>query len=83
MNIIVALAVGGVAGWLAGLIMKSKGGGIIFNIILGIVGGFIGNWLFGLLDISQGSGIVGSIVTANVGAIFLLFLARLLTKKSN
>ena len=46
-----ALIIGGVAGWLAGAIMDSDRGGILFNIILGILGGIVGVWLFGLLHI--------------------------------
>jgi len=45
MGFIVWLIVGGVAGWLAGLIVRGYGFGIIGNIIVGIVGAFIAGWL--------------------------------------
>ncbi len=39
---ILSLIIGGIAGWLAGLIMRGDGYGIIVDIILGIVGGWVG-----------------------------------------
>ena len=55
-TLIVWLAVGAVAGWLAGTLMKGGGYGLLWNIILGIVGGFVGGWLFETLGISAGGG---------------------------
>lgn len=65
------LIVGGIAGWLAGLIMKGGGFGILGNIVVGIVGGLIGGFVFGLLGFSADN-VIGSIITALVGAIILL-----------
>ena len=47
MGIIAALIIGGIAGWLAGLIVQGFGFGLIWNIVIGIVGAFIGVWLGG------------------------------------
>ena len=44
-SLIVFLIVGGVAGWLAGLIVKGFGFGLVGNIIVGIVGAFLAGWL--------------------------------------
>ena len=65
------LIIGAVAGWLAGLVMKGGGFGLLINIIVGIVGGVIGGWVFGFLGIETTS-IIGSLITAFVGAIILL-----------
>ena len=46
-NIIITCVIGAVSGWIASLIMNSKGG-LIRNIIMGIVGGFVGSWALGL-----------------------------------
>jgi uncharacterized membrane protein YeaQ/YmgE (transglycosylase-associated protein family) len=78
MGILIAVIIGAVAGWLAGLIMKSNTGGVLFNIILGIVGSFVGHWLFGQLNVSAESTILGELITATVGAIVLIVLARIL-----
>ena len=72
-GLIVFLAIGAVAGWLAGTLMKGGGFGLLMNIVVGIVGALIGGFVFGLLGISVG-GIIGSIVTATVGAVLLLFI---------
>lgn len=78
--LLIFLAIGAVAGWLAGLLIKGGGFGLLFNIIIGIVGALIGGYLFGLLGISVGGGIIGSIVTATAGAAVLLFVAKLIRK---
>ncbi|MBT3505930.1 MAG: GlsB/YeaQ/YmgE family stress response membrane protein [Piscirickettsiaceae bacterium] len=73
MDIIIFLAIGAVAGWLAGTLMKGGGAGLITNIIIGVIGAFIGGFIFTLLGISAG-GLIGSIITATVGAAILLWL---------
>ena len=47
-QLVVLLIIGGVAGWLAGLILKTGGFGIIGNVIIGVIGAFLGGWLFGI-----------------------------------
>ncbi|MCG7504961.1 GlsB/YeaQ/YmgE family stress response membrane protein [Mesorhizobium retamae] len=76
-SLIVFLIIGAIAGWLAGLIVKGFGFGLIGNIVVGIVGAFIAGWLFPALGISLGTGIVASIIHAAIGAIILLVLIRL------
>lgn len=73
-GILVWLIVGGIAGWLAGLIVKGGGQGILVNIAVGIVGAVIGGWLFGQLGIAIGSGILNAIIAAVVGAVILLLI---------
>jgi uncharacterized membrane protein YeaQ/YmgE (transglycosylase-associated protein family) len=77
-QIAILLVVGLVAGWLAGLIMKGRGQGLLVNLIVGVVGAYLGNWLFGLLHISIGGGIASLIITALIGAIVLLALIKLI-----
>jgi len=76
-GLLIFSAIGAVAGWLAGILMKGRGFGLLGNIIIGIVGAIAGGFLFGLL------GLVGSIVTAIVGAAVLLFLAMVIMKSKN
>jgi uncharacterized membrane protein YeaQ/YmgE (transglycosylase-associated protein family) len=78
-SLIIILLVGGIAGWLAGLVMKGRGFGILGNIVVGIVGAFIGAWVLGLLGIVIG-GILGSILNAFIGAVILLFLIGLIKR---
>ena len=76
-GIIAWLIIGAIAGWLAGVLVKGGGFGLIVDIIVGIVGAFIGGWLAGLLGIHIGSGMISSIITAIIGAVILLFIIRL------
>ena len=78
-GLIIFLLIGAVAGWLAGVIRKGGGFGLVGNIVVGIIGSLIGGWLFGLLGIGAG-GLVGSIIAAVVGAIILLAIIRLIKR---
>lgn len=77
-QIVILLLVGLAAGWLAGLIVKGRGQGLLVNLIVGIIGAYLGNWLFGLMHISIGSGIASLVITALIGAIVLLALIKLI-----
>jgi uncharacterized membrane protein YeaQ/YmgE (transglycosylase-associated protein family) len=81
-GIIAWIIIGAIAGWLAGLLVKGGGFGLIVDIIVGIVGAFIGGWLAGVLHISLGNGWIGSIITAVIGAVILLFIIRLIRRGS-
>ncbi len=80
MGFISWIVIGGIAGWLAGLLVKGGGFGIIVDIIVGIVGAFIGGWLAGVIGVSLGGGIIGSLITAVIGAVILLFVVRLVKR---
>ncbi len=75
MALIIFLLVGGIAGWLAGKIMKGEGYGLLADIAIGVLGGLIGGWLFGELGITAG-GLIGSIITAIIGAVILIAALR-------
>ena len=77
--LVIFLAIGAIAGWLAGTLMKGGGFGLLGNIVVGIIGAVIGGFVFGLLGISAG-GLIGSIVTATAGAALLLFSIGLIKK---
>src|SRR5207248_7716860 len=79
-NLIWFLIIGAIAGWLAGLLMKGRGFGILGDIVVGIVGAVLGGWLFGALGISAGGGLAGSLIVAFIGAVILLFLVRLIKR---
>ncbi len=79
-SLIVILIVGGVAGWLAGLIVKGYGYGIIGNIVVGIVGALVAGWIFPMMGLGFGGGILASIIHATVGAVIVLFLIRLIKR---
>ena len=81
MGILSWIIVGLIAGWLAGLVMRGGGYGLIGDIIVGVVGGLLGGWIAtSLLHIAAGmNGInLESILVAFAGAVILLVLLRLL-----
>jgi uncharacterized membrane protein YeaQ/YmgE (transglycosylase-associated protein family) len=81
MGILSWIIVGLIAGWLAGLVMRGSGFGVIGDIIIGIIGGVIGGWLAtSLFNIAGGvSGInLSSILTAFLGAVILIFIVQVL-----
>lgn len=79
-GILAWLIIGAIAGWLAGVLVKGGGFGIVVDIIVGIVGAFIGGWLAGMLGIGVGGGLIASIITATVGAVILLVILRLIKR---
>jgi uncharacterized membrane protein YeaQ/YmgE (transglycosylase-associated protein family) len=78
--LLIFLIIGAIAGWLAGIIVKGYGFGLLGNIVVGIIGSFIGGWLFPRLHLIQGGGMLGTLVGATVGAVILLLLIRLIRR---
>ena len=78
-SLFVILVVGALAGWLAGLMIKGSGFGLIGNIVVGILGAVLGSFLFGLLGIASG-GFLGAIIMATIGAVILLYAVSVLKK---
>jgi uncharacterized membrane protein YeaQ/YmgE (transglycosylase-associated protein family) len=85
MGLLAWIVVGLIAGWLAGLVMKGGGYGVIGDIILGIVGavvgGFLAGALFGVSDPLRGIDIT-TIVVAFLGAVVTIALVRALPGRS-
>jgi uncharacterized membrane protein YeaQ/YmgE (transglycosylase-associated protein family) len=81
MQILVFVAVGGLAGWVAGMLVRGGGGrGVVINVVIGILGAFLGGWLLGSLGIGV-RGLGGLFLTATLGAAVLLVVARLISRR--
>ncbi|MBN9008202.1 MAG: GlsB/YeaQ/YmgE family stress response membrane protein [Rhizobiales bacterium] len=80
MGIIVWLIVGAIAGWLAGLIVKGAGFGLIGNIIVGIVGAVVAGWLLPRLGILIGGGFIAEVINAAIGAVIVLVILSLIRR---
>ena len=81
MSIIAWIVLGLIAGWLAGMIMRGSGYGIIGDIVLGVLGAIVGGWITGIImgtDLVNGFNVV-SVIVAVVGAIVLIAISRLFT----
>lgn len=72
---IINLILGGLAGFLAGKVMRGEGYGIIMDILLGLVGGWVGGWALGLLNLHIP--VWSYFITAFLGAVFLVWVIRL------
>jgi uncharacterized membrane protein YeaQ/YmgE (transglycosylase-associated protein family) len=72
------VVVGLIAGWLAGVVMKGGGYGIVVDIVLGMLGAIVGGWIFSTLGIGAGGGLIGGIVVAFIGAVALVAITRAL-----
>jgi uncharacterized membrane protein YeaQ/YmgE (transglycosylase-associated protein family) len=76
-SLLVFLIVGAIAGWLAGVIVKGHGFGLVGNIVVGIIGAFLAGWLLPMVGLAIGGGIIAAIINALIGAVILLFLIGL------
>lgn len=74
------IGIGGLAGWLAGLVLKGSGYGRAGDIIIGIVGGFIGGWLAEVLGLEVGNDLVPSLITAVFGAAIFISVMRMFAR---
>lgn len=79
-NILFSLATGLVAGWLAGVLYKGSGFGILGNIVVGLVGSVLGAWLADILGISTENWL-GTVLVSTGGAVVLLVVLNLFSKK--
>ncbi len=75
-GLLVFLLVGLIAGWLASMLVRGGGFGLVGDLIVGVIGAFIAGFLFPRLNISLGAGIIGQIIAAAIGAIILLVIIR-------
>ena len=80
MGIIAALIIGGIAGWLAGKIVRGAGFGLIGNIVIGIIGAFLASWLLPQLGVSLGAGWIRDIINATIGGVIILVILSLVKR---
>ena len=81
-GILIALIIGGIGGWLAGVIVKGAGFGLIGNIVIGIIGALLASWLLPQLGLgfSVGNALVTSFLYAMIGAIIVLVILSLIRR---
>ena len=82
-DIVWFLIIGAVAGWIAGLLMKGRGFGLIGNIVVGIIGAIVAGFLIPKIGVSFGDTVLGTILNSAAGAILVLFVVGLLKKGSS
>jgi uncharacterized membrane protein YeaQ/YmgE (transglycosylase-associated protein family) len=78
-GLILFLLIGAIAGWLAGVITKGSGFGVVGNMLVGIVGAFLGGFCLRLLGIVA-FGLLGQLIFAVLGALLFLWLLSFIRK---
>lgn len=85
MSILAWILVGLIAGWLADMVMRGRGRGVLYSMILGIVGALLGGFLassvFGMGDPLSGFN-VSTLIVAFLGAVILILIVRALPGRS-
>lgn len=76
MSLLWFLLIGALAGWIAGMLAKGHGFGVLGNIVIGIIGAMVGGFVFRVLGIAS-YGLLGDLVMSVIGALLLLFIVSL------
>jgi uncharacterized membrane protein YeaQ/YmgE (transglycosylase-associated protein family) len=82
MGWIATIIIGGIAGWLASMVMNRDASmGILWNIVVGIIGGIVGSWIGNFTGfLSSDAGWIMYLVTATIGAVVLLGIVNLVQR---
>jgi len=80
LSFIIWLIVGGIAGWLAGQLVKGAGFGVIGNVALGIVGSVVAGFILPKLGIFIGGNFIADIVDAAIGAVIVLLIVAFIRR---
>jgi uncharacterized membrane protein YeaQ/YmgE (transglycosylase-associated protein family) len=83
-SILMIIVIGGVAGWLSGILLRGSGYGIIGDVVVGLMGALVGNWLMREMHVSLslGNPVVNRISVSVVGAVALMLVVGLLRPRS-
>ena len=81
-SLLILIVVGIVAGWLAGVIVRGYGLGLLGNLVVGVIGAFLATWLLPKLGMtfSVGNAMVTAILYATIGAVVLLLVVGLVRR---
>jgi uncharacterized membrane protein YeaQ/YmgE (transglycosylase-associated protein family) len=82
-SIITIILIGAICGWLAGLIVRGYGLGLVGNIVVGICGSFLGTLVFTKLNVHVAAGLGGAIITGVAGAVLVLVALGVVRKLAN
>lgn len=77
-DLFIFLVIGAIAGWLASILTRGKGRGLIMNVIMGCIGAIVGSFVFEALGVKFTEPLLGKVITATAGAILVVIVARIL-----
>lgn len=82
MGILLWIVMGILAGWVASLIMKTRGG-ILMDLVVGVIGAVIGGFAVSLVGGAPAAGFnLYSFVVAVLGAVILLAIVKAISGRS-
>jgi uncharacterized membrane protein YeaQ/YmgE (transglycosylase-associated protein family) len=76
--VVVAVAIGLLAGWLADVVVKGGGYGVVADVLLGVGGSIAGAWVFRTLGFAPNDGWMAIVGAAFAGAVALIYAQRML-----
>lgn len=80
MGLIGWIIIGGIAGWIASMIMNRDASmGIFANIACGVIGGLLGGWLLSFFVDVQSKGMFFSFLTCILGAVLVLWIVNMVS----
>jgi len=79
-GLLIVIVIGGVIGWLASLIVKGSGLGLLGDVLLGIAGSFVAGFLLPSIGINTSGSLIAGIAASVAGAVFLLLVVRLIRR---
>jgi uncharacterized membrane protein YeaQ/YmgE (transglycosylase-associated protein family) len=80
LGLLITVAIGAVVGWVASLIVKGAGSGLLVDVVVGIAGAFLAGWLLPVIGVPIPAGFVGAFIAAVIGAVVLLLLIKLIRR---
>jgi uncharacterized membrane protein YeaQ/YmgE (transglycosylase-associated protein family) len=83
-SLLTIIVIGALSGWIAGLLLRGSGYGIIGDLVVGLIGAYVGNWLVRAMHIavSFGGPIANRIIVSAVGAVLLMLVVAFLRPRS-
>lgn len=83
MGLILTLIIGGIAGWIASMVMHTDAAqGTLMDIVLGIVGSFVGSFIMNALGQSGVTGFnLYSLLVSVLGAVVVIYIGRMFLSK--
>ena len=80
-GIIAWLVVGLISGWLAGLFMRGRGYGIVWDIVIGLIGAFVGGLICSFF-VQGMAGFWGTVLVSFIGACILIAIVRAISPRT-
>lgn len=79
-GLLIAIVVGALVGWVASLLVKGSGSGLVKDVLIGIGGSIVASYLLPMIGVPLGESWFGAFAAAVIGAVLLLLLIKLIRR---